>query len=747
MEPSAIVTLANSAAVSVSRVGGKAANLARLAAAGLPVPPGFVVTAGAWEHHPPDLAMAIDRAVGSHEFAGVAAFAVRSSAITEDLQDASFAGQYETLLGVPRQQVVEAVARCRNAATSERVSAYTSARTQGSVDARIAVLVQPMIEARAAGVAFTANPFTGERDETLVTAVRGLGERLVGGEAVGDEWSIRGRDVVPRRLKEQAISSEQALAIARLARRVEELLETPQDIEWAIESDGGSGWRLLLLQARPMTALPPEVSWDPPGPGLWSRNFRLGEWLPEPMTPLFEDWLLPLIEDGYLDGMRDSIGAAIPFQYATVNGWYFNALPRPAPRLIVDALTRTRGRIIRTLFNALIQVSRDPVAADSNVLAGLHERWRDIELPAYERLIAAVSDRHPDATSGELIDLVDRLGRAAGRQLWFLSVVGGSAWKMEARLTAFVRKHVPDLLGSGAELAEGVQVLLRGLPGVEDLPPALPIQSADWVRPIGDVPASSDAGWAERRNVVIEQRRRAESACRSALAGKPATRRRFTELLDVVARYAVIREHQARAFPAAWPVMRSCAMELGAALLAAGALSTSDQVFFLHRAELERRDTLSDIAEARRARWERQLMVPAPLTIGEPPRLIGDPIARAVERARGARPIPPNSIVGEPASTGIATGPARIITDPSEFPSFRAGDVLVARTTAPAWTPLFARAAAIVTDGGALAAHASIVAREYGIPAVVGTGDATRRIGSGQRVTVDGTVGIVTVAD
>jgi rifampicin phosphotransferase len=139
--------------------------------------------------------------------------------------------------------------------------------------------------------------------------------------------------------------------------------------------------------------------------------------------------------------------------------------------------------------------------------------------------------------------------------------------------------------------------------------------------------------------------------------------------------------------------------------------------------------------------------VPAPLTIGEPPRLIGDPIARAVERARGSRPIPPNAIVGEPASTGIATGPARLIADPSEFPSFRAGDVLVARTTAPAWTPLFARAAAVVTDGGALAAHASIVAREYGIPAVVGTGDATQRIASGQRVTVDGTAGVVTLAD
>ena len=748
MEPSVIVTLADTAAASVSAVGGKAANLARLAAAGFPVPPGFVVTADAWAQPQVDLAVAIDRALGSPELAGAASFAVRSSALAEDLQDASFAGQYETLLDVPRHQVAAAVARCRNAAMSERVSAYTSARTDGGLDAGTAVLVQPMLEARAAGVAFTANPFNGDRDETLVTAVRGLGERLVGGEATGDEWSIRGRDAVPRRMEEQAISSEQALAISRLARRVSELLETPQDIEWAIESDGGSGWRLHLLQARPMTALPPEVSWDAPGPGLWSRNFRLGEWLPEPMTPLFADWLLPLIEDGYLDGMRDTIGAAIPFRYATVNGWYFNATPRPAPRLIVEALARTRGRIIRTLFNVLIQVSRNPVAADRTVLAGLHERWRNIELPDYERLIAAARDRRPAATSGELIDLVDRLGRATGRQLWFLSVVGGSAWKMEACLTEFVRKHVPDLLGSGAELAEGVQVLLRALPGVDRLPAALPIQSADWVRPIGDAHApSADAGWAERRNVVVEQRHRAESACRSALAGRPATERRFTELLDVVTRYAVIREHQARTFPAAWPVMRSCVTELGEALLAVGALSSSDQVFFLDRAELERRDSLSDTAAARRVRWQRQLTVPAPLTIGSPPRLIGDPIARAVDRARGSRPIPPDSIVGEPASTGIATGPARIITDPSEFTSFRAGDVLVARTTAPAWTPLFARAAAIVTDGGALAAHASIVAREYGIPAVVGTGDATRRITDGQQVTVDGTVGVVTLAD
>lgn len=78
-----------------------------------------------------------------------------------------------------------------------------------------------------------------------------------------------------------------------------------------------------------------------------------------------------------------------------------------------------------------------------------------------------------------------------------------------------------------------------------------------------------------------------------------------------------------------------------------------------------------------------------------------------------------------------------------DFGVFRDGEILVARATAPAWTPLFARAAGIVTDGGTLAAHASLVAREYGIPAVVGTGDATGRLRDGDLVTVDGTRGFV----
>jgi len=153
---------------------------------------------------------------------------------------------------------------------------------------------------------------------------------------------------------------------------------------------------------------------------------------------------------------------------------------------------------------------------------------------------------------------------------------------------------------------------------------------------------------------------------------------------------------------------------------------------------------LTGTAVAREATWQRQRRLPAPLTLGTPVPLIGDPIARAVAAARGGRQLPPGAIVGHPASAGRATGPVRLVTGPADFAAFADGDVLLAAATAPAFTPLFARAAAVVTDGGTLAAHASLIAREYGIPAVVGTGDATRRLRTGQMVTVDGGAGTVT---
>jgi pyruvate,water dikinase len=129
-----------------------------------------------------------------------------------------------------------------------------------------------------------------------------------------------------RRSVEAAITREQVLEIATLARRVEAHFgAVPQDVEWAVEHG-----RLYLLQARPMTALPDVVDWTPPEPWYWLRTFRLGEWLSDPMTPLFREWLLVHSEEGLLHGMRETTGTSIAFPRAAIHGWsYSMAGPRP----------------------------------------------------------------------------------------------------------------------------------------------------------------------------------------------------------------------------------------------------------------------------------------------------------------------------------------------------------------------------------------------------------------------------------
>jgi phosphohistidine swiveling domain-containing protein len=728
-------------AFAAGAAGAKAGTLAELAAAGLPVPAGVVVTQDAmatdeWQN-------ALTEAAGR---LGGSRFAVRSSAAAEDLPEASYAGLYETYLNVPVAKLVEAVRRCFAAAAAERVSAYHRRRGGGTV--AMAVLVQTMVDPIAAGVAFTAHPVTGDRGQTVVTAVAGLGERLVSGDAAGEEWTITARAAVltrPEPSGGQVLTAEQARTVADLAALVVQRYHRPQDIEWAIDHDGG----LWLLQARPMTAVPEPVSWTPPGPGLWMRNFRLGEWLPEAVTPLFGTWLLPLLEDGYLDGMRASVGVSVPFRYALVNGWYYNATPIPSPKLLARVLWRGRGRAVKVLFNALLRVSRDPAGADRAVLADLERQWRLGQLPAYRRLVDEAEADAPTAAPERLAQLIDALGQAAGMYLWYLAIVGGSAWKMEACLTRFTRRYLADVL---PDEDGGAQVLLRGLPGSEPVIVGHAVQTADWYQPVAaELPAPAvSAPPGERHARLARLRATAEDACRAKLAARPRLLASFEQLLRVNQRYAVIREDQARDFTLAWPVLRTCVRRLGEHMSANGDLAQVGDVFFGTRIEIGDRLTGpaqpldQEVVSRRRLLWQRQRGLAAPLTLGAPVGPIGDVIERAVVEARGPHEVPADAIVGHPASAGRATGPVRIVRGSDDFAHFRPGEILVAKATAPAWTPLFARAAAVVTDGGTLAAHASLVAREYGIPAVVGTGNATTRLHDGQVVTVDGAAATVT---
>ena len=741
-----VVTLAGAAGLDPAQaqalLGTKAANLARLAGTGFPVPAGLVVTptaAADWEQ----TCTRLLRAAAELTQRQGQRFAVRSSATAEDLAGASFAGQYETVLDVGLGELPEAVRHVVDSAASARVAAYRQAHPQAPAAAalepsgsQMAVLVQVMVPADAAGVAFTANPLTGARDEVVVSAVRGLGERLVSGEAVGDQWVVRGEDAICRDGREGAIAAAQAVAIATLARRVESYFGSPQDIEWAI-ADG----QLSLLQARPMTAVPEPVAWTPPAKGWWLRNFRLGEWLPEPVTPLFADWLLPVLERGMAKGMWAESRIAMRPQSAVVNGWYYTT---PPPRVDGSLLPQVvRHPQVLALVPRVLLLLLHPEWMPEQ-LVGMTRAWRKELLPRYRQTVQAAETTVAAASPGELVGLVERVGEVAGEYAWSVATLAGSQWKLEAALARFCRRHIPGL-------GDRPLVLVCGLEGTEPDLPSHAVHSIDWVWPTAGELHAAGAGAdpGQRHHQLTIRRQAAEAACRAALAGRPRLRRRFERLLAIAQTYAVVREQQTRQFSLGWPLLRHCARRLGQQLLRRGSISQTEDIFFLTRAELDAAladqppASLAHAVQERRTRWQQQRRLAAPLVLGKAPAIGRRVYQRAIDVARSGASPPEGALVGEPASPGKATGRVRVILDPADFPSFQPGEVLVARATAPAWTPLFAKAAAVVTDGGTLAAHASLVAREYGIPAVVATGDATTRLRDGQVVTVDGGAGIV----
>jgi phosphoenolpyruvate synthase/pyruvate phosphate dikinase len=265
----------------VARVGGKAATLSRLASLHQYVPDGFCLPATALDVANPlelcdDIARALAALMACHGLSDLAV-AVRSSAVEEDSPGASFAGQHETYLNVTGvEEIVQAIARCRDSAGSERVLEYRRQHGLSRERVHLAVLVQQLIRSDLSAVVFSANPVSGSREEVVINASWGLGESLVGGTVTPDTFVVRKADAaliqraiadkrrmtvlvpggvrevdVPRFLRNEAsLNDAQVMEVAHLAVSLEATMGYPVDIECAYASG-----RLYLLQCRPITAL------------------------------------------------------------------------------------------------------------------------------------------------------------------------------------------------------------------------------------------------------------------------------------------------------------------------------------------------------------------------------------------------------------------------------------------------------------------------------------------------------------
>jgi rifampicin phosphotransferase len=805
--------------------GGKGANLGELMQGGFPVPDGFIVSTEAYATVvaeaglaaviaeglaagddgatirsafenvtiPDGLAAAISKAYAD---LGDGPVAVRSSATAEDLLGAAFAGQQDTYLNmIGEAAVLDAVRRCWGSLWTERAIAYRRREHIESGNLRIAVVVQQMVEAEFAGVMFTANPVTGARDEIIIDASSGLGEAVVSGLVTPDHYVLDSDGKVRERTPGQreviihsspgggthsteagpgaaTLPDEVLTELARLGRSVAAHFGPPQDIEWAY-ADG----RIWLVQARPMTALPP------PPLKLSRLQRRLGLQLMDFMAvrpyPLdMSGWVRPglgRIVERMLDeiiGLHVDIGDMLPEHDGVVER-FVPPDPRPT-RATPYALARLPGRIRRyapaswTDDPRYIQFEhgmRELAALDPQGLS-----WTEL-LQTCRRTLALA-----DLISDLRVDYLPRLGFDLLRLQALLTLLGAS--HQLGLLTTGARTRTGDANHALEELATQVRADPPVRAAFDELDPPTLLTRLDRDGRFADVRQAlrqfldeyghretvsplviTAPTWGDDPTpvlgmikVLVEEQAQPSTAKPSAEAERrlldhrllrsPRRRAAVLRAVESARQGFAFREDSHFHATRAIPILRHMLLEAGRRLAEAGVLPEAEDVFHLNLEELEAlsgpdhltaadADRIFTTARDRAARRAELAGVPMLATAS-----LVDPAAAT----KGAL------VTGVPASGGRVTGPVRVIREPAEFGSLRSGDVLVCPYTNPTWTSLFQRAAAVVVDSGGIGSHAAIVAREYGIPAVMGTGSGTSVLADGQQVTVDGDTGRVIAA-
>lgn len=765
------------------RHGAKAAALGDMLRASFPAPDGLVL---AWDDGA-DIAAIAEVARERAAARGWATVAVRSSARDEDLATGSAAGRYTTVLGVPTTPA---------GATELRRAVVDVADSMGA--SRGGVIVQEMVRADASGVAFTLDPVTGARS-VVVNAVPGLGDRFVSGEFTPRAWSVPRSDdgaslAVTDTDPGDPIDADTLGRLVEAALAIEQHFGAPQDIEWAVDASG-----LHLLQSRPITALEeqrPPADLEVP-PGYWTRDVTHSRL---PRTPLT---LSVFDENPAFASTSVRFGVLAHPVGRRIRGWdYATIIPVGAPEgaqtgpqppaWMLGTLIRltTSGR--RTL-RAARRAQRDDDAGT------VFREWHANHAPEFRRTIARLRDIDMSGTSdAELRDAVQERAAFVRRGLEVHFMAGMPYILALARLVAVCRTRLGwseqrtwELLAGLSDATSEPAAVLRGLAA---LPPGSPEYDAalahfqrvhgcraldlELAEPtLAETPELLAAtverftrprrGADEEAEALRNVRAERAAEARAALSGRD--RAVFDAALGEAERVYPLRDDNVfLTVDAPLALLRYAALEAGTRLAERGVLERSDEVFYLEIDELldELRFAGTDGVpreSARRRRAERAWAIanPGPESYGENPggipRFIG--LTRAERTATeamafvGSSMVPPLSGIapaeGEPltgvaASAGKATGRACVVRSEADFGRIEAGDILVCPSTRPSWAVIFPHLAGIVADAGGSLSHPAIIAREYGIPAVVATVHATSVIADGDVITVDGSTGVVT---
>ena len=752
--------------------GGKGYNLARLARYGFPVPRGGVLPVAA-----PLSALRQGMERLGLEQSNVA---VRSSATAEDSVHASFAGIHRSFLNVSGVAAVEQAARgCIDSLRAPEAIAYRRRMGFRDEDVRCAVVVCEMVQARSAGVAFSCDPASGRRDLVLIDAAEGLGDAVVGGRVNPQRivWRIRSgvlrRDEgsLPSTLLPPDIEEELAQQTWRAQWALGEG-QTPQDVEWAYD-----GERLWLLQARPVTRMA-RAGWPEAAgmPRYWSTA-NLKDNQPSGWCELSWSTLVEIVGDALFSALS-AAGYPLPPGIEVVRRFhgrgFFDLTSMQYG--FYDAFGILPGQIVKTIggHQPEIAVSPEPFQGAAGrrrrraVLRLFRLLWN---LPRKARPIVRQHLREQrrlsatDFTRCSFGEIERLLREIAALQEAFIPTVGlanaaSGPWQT-ALETAVKDSGLIDRLqaGSGAvssaehgyrlyDIARGgstVEEFLRdfGHRAVYETDARNPrwVENPAWVlEQVEAIRANSPQ--RDPREIAAGVRRGAEREIRRRYPWRAPVLLWFVRKLREA---MAVREDCKSAMVSMILPVRYAMLEVGRRLVAAGKLDSAEQMFQLAHADVScllrgywDGSGAGELARDRACRQEARLAEDCPDVITETPE-------GGIAEARNDTSAAPASGAwsGIAVSPGVAAGIVRLVRHPEDAARLQQGDILCAPSTDPGWTPLFLRASAIVMETGGYLSHGSIVAREYGIPAVANVPGILSALEDGERIVVDGSQGKV----
>jgi pyruvate,water dikinase len=829
--PSYVQPFTAAAATDIAQAGGKGATLARLFQAGLPVPPGCIVTTQAVAAYldlhgqpatstaetlrqmmlagdPPAAVQAALRTVLDQLSPTPSGWAVRSSAVGEDGASASFAGVYESFLDREASDLWPSIQACWASWWSAPALAYRQRLGDTALLPRMAVVVQAMVPARCAGVAFTAEPVQGDRTRMVVNAAPGLGVAVVSGVVEPEQYVLAKAPHV--RLLETRLlrpgeppllPADVVVALGELLRRIETLRGGPQDVEWAWD-----GTRCWILQSRPITTLASHAA--EATDIVWS-NANLKDVMPGLISPFTWSLMRPQL-DAAMRQQYGLMGYAVPPECPISRRFwgrpYFNlSLFHSAAYTLYGT---TPEQQVAQLGGAMVQGFTPPQTSPSRWqrlrwlrhalrFSGIAERARQAAPASFarvERRWREELQQAPHLTRAALLAKLDTFADLTGPFLLQHLVLTAAMSGHFSYLRQLSTRLLPQQAAAGltAELVTGLghvssadhsyrlwelSRLARQSPQV--LAFLQGRQWHAWQEALADTPfvrawqAFLDAfghrslyevemanpRWREQPDYLFEvlaayaaldqeaapfdpsaQAQRRQAAEREALRHLAAWRRPwFRTILRRTQEYSRLRENSKSHLVQLIDIGRCMVLTAARFLVHDGLLAEPEAVFLLAGDEVEAalrgkksREELARLITQRRLERQRYAALQPPAVfLGERP-LYEQPLA-----GNGT------ALHGLPSSPGRVAGTARVLRSPQEGARLQPGEILVAPSTDPGWTPLFLLAAGLVMETGGYLSHGAIVAREYGIPAVLNVPLATQRIPDGSAIVLDGGAGTV----